>query len=173
MGDNANEAPDPPWFTKPIQPHILTVTATDDQGQTVELPYIRYSLINNEPMILGTARRNGEVYGDYLKAYPTPKLPFETSVNDHALEELYTDYPFNAVLNLALYHLGDAGVLADVHRYRSSFLKLQFMKQESERLTRVLQYVQGEQEQHNSVFGAFIGEVASLREQLVQARVMS
>jgi hypothetical protein len=83
------------------------------------------------------------------------------------------DYPFNWTLNLAMYHLGDAGIIADVHRYRSSYLKLKFMKQESERIMRILEHIQREQEQHNTELAAFVGEVASIRERLVAARVMS
>ena len=44
-----------------------------------------------------------------------PDLPFESNTNDTVLEELYTDHPFNWNLNLALYHMGDVGVIADVH----------------------------------------------------------
>jgi hypothetical protein len=43
------------------------------------------------------------------------KLPFESHINDKALKTLYTDHPFNWTLNLALYHMGDARILADIH----------------------------------------------------------
>ncbi len=115
MGDNADKVPNPPWFTKPTFPTIPVISAVNEYSQTVELPYIRYTIIDNEPMLLGTQKKNGEVYRDYLKAFPMPTLSFESHVNDSALEGLYIDYPFNWTLNLALYHMGDAGVLTDVH----------------------------------------------------------
>jgi hypothetical protein len=73
---------------------------------------------------LGTTGRFEGVYREPLKAYPIEHLPYETWVNDNDLEPLYTDYPFNWTLNLALYHMGDVGVLADVHQYRSFYQKL-------------------------------------------------
>jgi hypothetical protein len=166
-------APDPPWFTKPTIPSIPIVTSVNENGETVELPYLRYALVENEPLILGTTGRDEAVYGTNLQAFPMPTLPIETITNDTALEELYTDYPFNWTLNLALYHLGDAGILADVHRYRSSFQKLQHMRSENARITRILENLQEEQKKHNTEIAAFVGEVGAIRERLVKARVMS
>jgi hypothetical protein len=173
MGDNSSKIPDPPWFLKPDLPHIPKVTAVNEHGQTVTLPYIRYALIDYEPMLLGTAPGEDGIYADYLRVHPVTTLPIETSINDGALEDLYTDYPFNWSLYLALYKLGDAGVIADVHQYRSSYLKLKYMQQENARITRILVSIQKEQEQHNSELAAFLGEVTSIRERLEQARVMS
>jgi hypothetical protein len=59
------------------------------------------------------------------------ELPFKSHINDEALETLYTNHPFNWTLNLALYHLGDAGILADVYRYRTSYLKLKHLRDEN------------------------------------------
>ena len=102
-----------------------------------------------------------------------PVLPFTTNVDDLALEELYTDYPFNWTMNLALYQIGDGGVLADVHRYRSSYLKLQHMRRENARLTHMLLMIQKEQEAHNEEINNFVNDVVSIRECLTDARVMS
>jgi hypothetical protein len=96
MGENNNqEAPDPPWFTKPITPNIPTLTTTNQFGQNIELPYLRYGLIEGEPYLLGTTERSRGVYGEPLKAFPMEQLPFETRVNDNNLEPLYTDHLFN------------------------------------------------------------------------------
>ena len=173
MGDTGSTVPDPPWFAKPRLPEIPTITAVDDHGQTIELPYMRYALIDDEPMLLGTTDRTGAVYGDYLRAFPMPNLPFESNMNDTVLEELYTDHPFNWNLNLALYHMGDTGVIADVHRYRSSYLKLKYMRRENERITRILEHIQKEQVQHNTELLAFVEEVSAIRERLIKARVLS
>jgi hypothetical protein len=69
-GNSDQEAPDPPWFTKPVTPNILTLTTTNQFGQNIELSYLQYGLINNEPFLLGTTGRSREVYGEHLKAFP-------------------------------------------------------------------------------------------------------
>jgi hypothetical protein len=41
MANNSNqEAPDPPWFTKPIAPNIPSLAAVNQFGQSVKLPYL-------------------------------------------------------------------------------------------------------------------------------------
>jgi hypothetical protein len=116
MGGNSDqEAPDLSWFTKPIALNVPTLTVTNQFGQNIELSYLQYELIENEPYLLGTMGRSGEVYGEHLKAFPIQRLPFKACVDDNDLEPLYTDHPFNWTLNLALYHMGDASILADVH----------------------------------------------------------
>jgi hypothetical protein len=93
--NNNQEAPELPWFTKPITPNIPTLTTLNQFGQNIELPYLRYGLINNEPFLIGTSGRFGEVYEEHLKAFLMPRLPFESHVNNKALKTLYTNHPFN------------------------------------------------------------------------------
>jgi hypothetical protein len=139
MANNNNqEAPDPPWFIKPVAPNIPSLAAINQFGQTIELPYLQYGLINNKPFLLGTTGRSGEVYGEHLKAFLMSKLPFESHINNEALEALYTDHTFNWTLNLALYHMGDAGILADVHQYRTSYLKLKHLQDKNACISRIL-----------------------------------
>jgi hypothetical protein len=111
------------------------VTAVNQQGQTIELLYMRYALMNEEPMLLGTDKKGEDVYGEYLQATPMCDMELHIRVNDLALDKLYTDYPFNWTQQLALFHLGDAGILADVHHYQQSYLKLKLLKNENERLS--------------------------------------
>jgi hypothetical protein len=66
-------------------------------------------------MLLRMVKKGDAIYGNFLQSFPMPKLPFKTHTNDKALEELYTNHPFNWLLNLALYYIGDVGVIADVH----------------------------------------------------------
>jgi hypothetical protein len=174
MGGNSDqEASDPPWFTKPIASNVPTLTAINQFGQNIELPYLRYGLIEDEPYLLGTTGRSGGVYREPLKAFPMEQLPFETCVDDDDLKLLYTDHPFNWTLNLALYHMGDAGILADVHRYRSSYQKLKQLQSENAQISWILLVLQKEQEQHNSEIGTFIEVIKGIRMRLVMARVMS
>jgi hypothetical protein len=129
------QVPDPPWFLKPRLPNMPAITAVNQYGQTIELPYMWYALMDEEPMLLGMDRKDGEVYGEYLQAIPMPSMQLHARVDNLALDELYTDYPFNWMQQLALFHLGDAGILADVHRYWQSYLKLKLMKNKNECLS--------------------------------------
>jgi hypothetical protein len=71
MGRDSNqEPPDLPWFVKPVALNIPTLTATNQFGQNIELPYLRYGLIEDEPYLLGTTGRSGGVYREPLKAFP-------------------------------------------------------------------------------------------------------
>jgi hypothetical protein len=38
--DSNQEAPDPPWFTKPVAPNIPSLATINQFGQSVELPYL-------------------------------------------------------------------------------------------------------------------------------------
>jgi hypothetical protein len=114
---HSEQVPDPPWFLKPRLPDTPTITAVNQQGQTIELPYMWYALMDKEPMLLGTDKKGGDIYGEYLQAIAMHNMQLHARVNDLALDELYTDYPFNWTQQLVLFHLGDAGILADVHCY--------------------------------------------------------
>ena len=173
MGDASSGPPDPPWFAKPSASGIPIIMGQDSHGRQFKLPYMRYGLVENEPLLLETSGRNQQIYGDHLRAFSMPVLPFTTNVDDSALEELYMNYPFNWTMNLALYQIGDAGVLADVYRYRTLYLKLQYMRQENARLTCMLLMIQKEQEAHNEEINNFVNDVVSIRECLTDARVMS
>ena len=99
-------------------------------------------------------------------------LPFTTNIDDSALE-LYTDYSFNWTLNLALYQMEDVGVIANVHRYRSLYLRLRYMQQENACLTWMLLMIQKEQEAHNKEINNFVNDILAIWECLINARVMS
>ena len=90
MGDASSGPPDPPWFAKLTALRIPTLMGQDEQKRQYELPYMRYGLVKNEPLLLGTSRKNQHVYGNHLRAFPMPILPFTTNVDDSALEALYT-----------------------------------------------------------------------------------
>jgi hypothetical protein len=141
MGPGNSNVPDLPWFSKPDIPSMSIVTTMNTEENTLILPYIQYALIDHEPMLLETKKRAEEVFEDCLYVGAKNHLPLPSSIDDMALKDLYTDYPFNWTLNLALYHLGDAGVITDVYQYRSAYLKLKFMKQKSRRIAQILEAV--------------------------------
>jgi hypothetical protein len=62
--------------------------------------------MDEEPMLLGTDRKDGEIYREYLQAIPMPSMQLHARVDDLALDKLYMDYPFNWTQQLALFHLG-------------------------------------------------------------------
>jgi hypothetical protein len=173
MGTNDSLAPDPPWFPKPPPPHAPEVHGVDKEGRHVNLPYIRYALMDDDPVLLGVAGRDQEIFGEPLRAFPAPPVPFTTHINNRALEGLYTDHPFTWAQQIALYRLGDAGVLGDVHRLRTSYQKLKWLKHEQETLSRILGSIQKEQTLHIESISKFVQETLDVREQLTQARVMS
>jgi hypothetical protein len=113
---------------------------------------------------LGTTGRSREVYGEHLKAFPMQQLPFETHIDDNNLEPLYTNHPFNWTLNLALYHMSDAGILADVHQYRSFYQKLKHLWSKNAQISQILLIIQKEQEQQNSEIRAFLEEIKGICE---------
>jgi hypothetical protein len=173
MANTNSDVPEPPWFEKPTFASIPNMDGVAPDGTIVKLPYMRYGLVDNEPMLLGTAGRNQAVYGEHMQAIPVPTLPFSNNTNNEDLNLLYTDYPFNWTLNLALYQLSDAGVLADVHCYRSTYTQLHFMKQESTRISHLLIEIQKEQEKYNAKLAAFIDKVQVVRKRLIAAKVMT
>jgi hypothetical protein len=128
MGPSNSNIPDLPWFAKPNIPSMPIVATMDAEGNTLILSYIQYALIDHKPMLLGTKGRSKEVFRDYLCMEAKNHLLLPSSIDNMALEDLYTDYPFNWTFNLALYHLGDAGIITDVHQYRPAYLKLKSMK---------------------------------------------
>jgi len=121
--------PNPPWFKRPEVPFIPKLEAEDENGRTFELPYLRFALSDDEPVMLGTTERDAPVYRGEIKAVPAPHIPDNPHVDDDDLEDLYLDHPFNWAVNYALYRLGDAGILADVHRLRMSYAKLKNFKE--------------------------------------------
>jgi hypothetical protein len=161
---HSEQVPDPPWFLKPRLPDTPAITTVNQQGQTIELPYMWYALMDEEPMLLGTDKKGEDMYGEYLQAIPMHNMQLHARVNDLALDELYTDYPFNWMQQLALFHLGDAGILADVHRYCQSYLKLKLLKNENECLLRILLYAQGEHKQHNKEVEALLKQVKVVKQ---------
>jgi hypothetical protein len=53
------------------------------------------------------------------------------------------------------------------------YLKLKHLQDKNAHILWILLMLQKEQEQHNSEIGAFIGEIKSIHERLVTAKVMS
>src|SRR5713226_973339 len=107
-------APPPPWFRHPDAPTIPQVIIKNEQGGLVKLPFVRYALLNDVPMILGTKGHEEAVYGCELKVLPTPPLPWMTTCDDGELDLLIMDYPFNFTLNTAPFRMGDPSILRDI-----------------------------------------------------------
>ena len=104
---------------------------------------------------------------------PATPVPWVTNVDNSNLEELYLDHPFNWAMSFALFKLGDAGVLADVHRFRSSYLRLKGLKNENMHLERIIGALQMEKEGHTDEITVFAREVKDIKDRLVAARVRS
>src|SRR5258708_7777293 len=127
-------APSPPWFKCPDTLTILRVVIKNKQGGLVELPFVKYALLDNTPMILGTKGCEEAIYGHKLKVLPAPPLPWMTTWDDGELDLLVTNYPFNFALNTALFRMGDPSVLRDIYRFHQAYPCLMALKQEGKSL---------------------------------------
>ena len=171
MGTDSNNLPDPPWFPRPNTPFVPRLVALDENRDPIDLPYLRYILADDEPVLLRTQGCDQTVHHAELVAMPTPPPPFPSLVQDSDLKLLYLDYPFNWAVNHALYHLRDAGVLADVHRYRMSYGHLKALKHENKKLTRIIGAIQKEQEAHNLETRTFTDWIKGIKKRLTDVRV--
>ena len=171
IGTDSDNLLDPPWFPRPDVPFVPRLVALDENRDPVDLPYLRYTLADDEPVLLGTQGCDQTVHHAELVAMPTPPPPFPSSIQDSNLELLYLDHPFNWAVNHALYRLGDAGVLADVHRYRTSYGHLRALKHENKKLTRIIGAIQKEQEAHNLGIQTFTDWIKEIKKHLTDARV--
>src|SRR5712672_4401770 len=165
--------PNPPWFKRTKAPLGPILEAKNANGRPFKLPYLRFALTDDEPVVLGTTERDAPVYVGEVKAMPVPPSDYSLHVDDDDLEELYLDHPFNWAVNFALYRLGDAGVLADVYRLRKSYAKLKNFKIDTAKLGRIIEAIQTEVEGNNKEIQTFVHEVEELKGRLVQARVRS
>src|SRR5712672_1935446 len=165
--------PNPPWFKRTKAPLVPLLEAKDANGRPFELPYLRFALTDDEPVVLGTTERDALVYVGEIKAKPAPPSDYDLHIDDDDLEELYLDHPFNWAVNFALYRLGDAGVLVDVYRLRKTYAKLKNFKTDTAKLRRIIEAVQTEVEGNNKEIQTFVHEVEELKGRLVQARVRS
>ncbi|KAF8496375.1 hypothetical protein F5888DRAFT_1804070 [Russula emetica] len=173
MGGPSSVPPGPPWFPKAEAPLLPKIVANGPGRGEIELPFLRYALIDEEPMILGTTGHEQEVYGEKLLAgqAPIPSIPLH--IDDTQLDSLYEDHPFNWAINFALFRLSDPGVLADVHRYRTAFLRLKGLKHKNDRLTRIISTFQKEQKGHNREIRTFTHKVEEVKGRLIAAKVRS
>jgi hypothetical protein len=171
MGTNSDGPPDPPWFPRPNINTIPKVIAIDENGKEFELPYLRYALSNGEPVILGTTGRDGPVYEGDIAALPAKGVPDNPLIDNSDHKELYLNHPFNWAINVAIYRLGNPGVMADVYHLRASYGKLKSLKQENERIVRLVKAFQEEQTKINKTIKDFANGVEALKNRLMKAKV--
>jgi Chromo (CHRromatin Organisation MOdifier) domain len=171
MGTDFDGPPDPPWFPHPNIDTIPKVITIDENGKEFELPYLRYALSDGEPVILGTTGRDGPVYEGDIAALPAKGVPDNPLIDDTDHEELYLDHPFNWAINVAIYRLGDPGIMADVYRLRASYGKLKSLKQENERIVQLVEAFQKEQTKINKMIKDFANGVEALKNRLTKAKV--
>ncbi len=156
-------APPPPWFKCPDVPTVPQVIIENKQGELNELPFVRYALLDNTLMILGTQGCKEAVYGCELTALPTPPLPWMMTCNDGELDLLVTDYPFNFTLDTALFHLGDPSILGDVYQFHQAYPRLMALKHEGKSLRNTLAALQKEQATHLKRVQTHIREVEEVK----------
>ena len=95
MGTDSDNPPDPPWFSRPDMPFILRLVALNENKDPIDLPYLQYTLADDEPVLLRTQGHDQTIHYAELVAMPALPPPFPSSVQDSDLELLYLDHPFN------------------------------------------------------------------------------
>ena len=171
MGTDSAGLPDPPWFKHPDTTTIPKVIATDKNNREFELSYLRYCLSNGEPVILGTTECDGPVYEGDLATLSAHGVPDNPLIDDTDLKELYLDHLFNWAINIAIFQLGDPGVMADVYHFRASYAKLKALKMENARIVRLVEAFQEEQTKHTKVIKDFTNGMEALKNHLTKAKV--
>ena len=76
MGTESSNPPDLPWFPRPDAPSVPQLMSFGENKQPIDLPYLQYTLTDDEPVILGTQGRDKMVFHGEIKALPAPPLPF-------------------------------------------------------------------------------------------------
>ena len=93
--------------------------------------YIRYLSVNDGVVHQGTEGKDKAIYGTPLHAcsYPTPNFhcPGAKDTNHTIFNPSSTS---RLVVDDALYHLGDPGVIADVHMLHAQYNKLESIKRQ-------------------------------------------
>jgi len=161
----------PPWFKHATPSLIPKVVTKDNDGKLCELPYVWFALLDNQPMVLGTAGKGTTIFGQRLTASLAPPPTYLSKCDDDNLNILYNDYPFNWAISFTLYRLRDPGVIGDVFSLRSSYGQLKALKHESDTLARLITHLQEEQEQHNKEIKEFTDDTAAIRGHLVATQV--
>jgi len=93
--------------------------------------YICYLSVNDRVIHQGTEGKDKAIYGTPLHAcsYPTPNFHRpEVKDTDHTI--FHPSSTSHLVIDNTLYHLGDPGVVADVHMLRAQYNKLEEIKQQ-------------------------------------------
>jgi len=93
--------------------------------------YIHYLSVNDGVVHQGTEGKDKAIYGTPLhaRAFPTPNFhcPGVKDTDHTIFNPSSTSY---LVVDDALYHLGDPGIIADVHMLRAQYNKLESIKQQ-------------------------------------------
>ncbi len=166
-----NPGPGPPWFKHAAPSLIPKVVTKDNDGKLHKLPYVRFTLLDDQPMVLGTTGKGTTIFSQRLTASPAPPPPYLSKCDDNNLDILYNDYPFNWAISFALYRLRDPGVISDIFSLRSSYGRLKVLKHKNDTLARLITHLQEEQEQHNKEIKEFTDDTAAIRGRLVATQV--
>ena len=105
----------------------LVFISTDARPRVAK--YIRYLSVNDGVVHQGTEGKDKAIYGTPLHAhsYPTPNFHRPGAKDtDHTIFD--PSSTSRLVVDDALYHLGDPGVIADVHMLRAQYNKLENIK---------------------------------------------
>ena len=105
----------------------LVFIGTNARPRTAK--YIRYLSVNDGVIYQGTEGKDKAIYGTPLHArsYPTPNF-HRPGVKDTDHTIFHPSSTTHLVIDDALYHLGDPGVIADIHMLCTQHNKLESIK---------------------------------------------
>ena len=103
----------------------------NEQSQPEAAKYIRYLSANDGVVHQGTRGKDQPIYATTLhaRAFPTPNFS-RPGIKDTDLYIFHPSSSSRIIVDDALYHLGDPGVIADVHTLRAQHDELMRIKRQ-------------------------------------------
>ena len=106
-------------------------------GREELVQYIRYLNLGDGVTLQGRRTKYTPIYGTPLHARAFPNANFNGCVpRDTDLAPFYPSAPNRLIIDDALFHLGDPGVIADVHTLSAQYLCIAEIKRQRTELTR-------------------------------------
>jgi hypothetical protein len=145
---NQENRPDDPaledWIEyDPLRPSHYPVQYTDDFGRSQTCPYIRYVQIDGIPTLQGCMHPRQGIYGRTLHACPHPDpIPTTDRPHDMRFEMFNPTICQRLLVDTALASLDNIGAIAEVARYRATFLELHDTERDHRQAEAAVQWAQ-------------------------------
>ena len=109
----------------------------NEDGREELAQYIQYLNLGDGVTLQGRRTRYTPIYGTPLHARAFPNANFNGCIpRDTDLAPFHPSAPNRLIIDDALFHLGDPGVIADIHTLRAQYLCIAEIKRQRTELTR-------------------------------------